>query len=53
MLDRDLAVLLDDDERRRADPGAVRSADELVDSLPAYDDGELPDPFAQIPRGMS
>lgn len=50
MIDRDLAVLLaeaDDAEAGRPEP----TMDEAIDAVPAFDEGGLPDPFAQLPKG--
>lgn len=53
VVDRDLAELLArEDERDEQGMGGAASVDEMIDSIPGYDDGPAPDPFADLPAGM-
>lgn len=52
MVDRDLAVLLSEDEARQSGAMGEPSLDEVVDQIPAYDESGLPDPFGAVPSGL-
>lgn len=49
MIDRELAVLLAEHEQAAA---AEPSVEDLVAAAPAFDEDDLPDPFADLPRGV-
>lgn len=51
MIDRELADRLADDETRAQD--REPTMDDAIDAVPAFDEGALPDPFAQLPKGLS
>jgi hypothetical protein len=49
VLDRDLALRLDAEERKDEEPMSTADA---ADAIPAYDEGQLPDPFSAPPKEL-
>lgn len=52
VVDRDLAVLLSEDEAREHEPMGEPSLDDVVDAMKPYDESKLPDPFGALPTGL-